>query len=99
MLAKPVATFLAVVVVIIFLDKSVSNVLLNIILKIHMHKNGTAVSTAFLDIGKLRTFFIYMGSSIRTIYQPQLEQVWATKMAKKAGEVKIAFHGMFCFFF
>lgn len=60
-----------------------------------MHRNGTAVSTAFLEIGKLRTFFMYKGNSISTMYQPQLEQVWATRMAKKAGDVNTDFHGIF----
>lgn len=93
-LANPVAIFLAIVVVIKFFARSVSNVLLRIILKIHMHINGNDVSTAFWEMGKFNTDFMYNGSSMSTMYQPQLEQVWATRIAKNAGDVKTDFHGI-----
>jgi len=58
-----------------------------------MVKYGTAFKSALEVILNLSTDFRYKGNSIKTMYQPQLEQVWAIKMAKKAGERKMVFHG------
>lgn len=98
-LANPVAIFLAIVVVMNFFARKVSNDLLRTILKIHIHINGSDVSTAFWEIGKFSTVFMYKGSSISTMYQPQLEHVCAIKIATNAGDVKTDFHGIFGVFY
>lgn len=97
-LAIKVPVFLAVVVVIFFLPLRVSKVLLSIKLNTHMARNGAEVSTAFSAILNLRICFIYRGSSISTMYQPQFEHVCATRIAQNGKEVRTARHGTAAFY-
>lgn len=67
--------------------------MLSIIEKIHMVKKGNELRNALEAMLNFSIDFMYKGSSIKTMYQPQLEQVWAIKMAKKAGDLNMAFQG------
>lgn len=92
-LAHIVETLRAVVVVMVFLALNLSRVTLRTMLNTHMVRNGIEVRSAFSAILNLRTCFMNRGSSIRTMYQPQLEQTCATNIAQKGDEVRIDFQG------